>query len=70
MGEVLFHEPWAGVVIGVGLMGIAVCWMMQGWLPPAWALYGALIVGLKIGVVGLWMNSYLAGAVPAVGGRS
>lgn len=68
LGEVLFHEPWAGVVISVGLMGAAVCWMMQGWLPPAWALYGALITGLKIGVVGLWMNSYMSGAVPAIGG--
>jgi hypothetical protein len=44
------------------------CWMMQGWLPRAWATYGALIAGLKIGVVGLWMNSYLGGAAPAIGG--
>jgi hypothetical protein len=68
LGEVLFHEPWAGVVISVGLMGAALCWMMQGWLPPAWALYGALIAGLKIGVVGMYMNSYMGGAVPAIGG--
>jgi hypothetical protein len=68
LGEVLFQEPWAGVVISVGLMGAALCWMLQGWLPPAWALYGALIVGLKIGVVGLWMNSYMGGAVSAIGG--
>ncbi len=68
LGEVLFHEPWAGVVISVGLMGAALCWMMQGWLPPVWAMYGALIAGLKIGVVGLWINSYMGGAVPAIGG--
>ena len=68
LGEALFHEPWAGVVISVGLMGAALCWMMQGWLPPAWALWGALIAGLKIGVVGLWMNSYMGGAASAIGG--
>ncbi len=68
LGEVLFHEPWAGVVIGVGLMCAALCWMLQGWLPPAWALYGALVAGLKIGVVGLWINSYLGGSVSAIGG--
>jgi hypothetical protein len=68
LGEVLFQEPWAGVVISVGLMGAALCWMLQGWLPPAWALYGALLAGLKIGVVGLWINSYMGGAVPAIGG--
>jgi len=67
-GEVLFHEPWAGVVISVGLMGMAVCWMMQGWLPPAWAFYGALLCGLKLGIGGLWINSYIGGAAGAIGG--
>jgi hypothetical protein len=67
-GEVMFHEPWAGVVISVGLMGMAVCWMMQGWLPPAWAFYGALLCGLKLGIGGLWINSYIGGAAGAIGG--
>jgi len=67
-GEALFHEPWAGVVISVGLMGMAVCWMMQGWLPPAWAFYGALLCGLKLGIGGLWINSYIGGAAGAIGG--
>ena len=68
LGEVLFHEPWAGVVIGVGLMCMAICWMMQGWLPPAWAFYGALLVAVRIGIFGMWMNSYLACGAPAIGG--
>ena len=68
LGQALFREPWAGVVISVGLMCMAVCWMMQGWLPPAWAFYGSLIVGLKIGIVGLFINTYMGGAVPAIGG--
>jgi hypothetical protein len=68
LGEVLFHEPWAGVVISIVLMGMAVCWMLQGWLPPAWAFYGSLIMGFKISVVGLWINTYMGGAVPAIGG--
>jgi hypothetical protein len=67
-GQVLFHEPWAGVVIGVGLMCMAICWMLQGWLPPAWAFYGALLVGLKIGIVGLWIDTYMGGAAAAIGG--
>jgi hypothetical protein len=68
LGQVLTGEPWSGVAIGVGLMFAAMCWMMQGWLPPAWALFGTLIAILKIGILGLWMNSYLGGAVPALGG--
>jgi hypothetical protein len=68
LGQVVFHEPWAGVVISVGLMCAAICWMMQGWLPPIWAFLGTLVVILKIGVLGFWMNSYMGGAVPAIGG--
>lgn len=68
LGQVLFHEPWAGVLIGMGLMCATVCWMMQGWLPPAWAFFGTLVMILKFGVVGFWMNSYMGGAVPAMGG--
>lgn len=68
LGEVLFHEPWAGVVISVGLMCMAICWMMQGWLPPAWAFYGTLLAGLKIGIVGLWIDSYMGGSAGAIGG--
>lgn len=68
LGQLLFHEPWAGVVISVCLMCAATCWMMQGWLSAEWALFGTLIMILKIGVVGFWMNGYLSGAVGALAG--
>jgi len=68
LGEVVFREPWAGVVISVGLMYAAMCWMMQGWLPPAWAFYGTLIAILKFGLFGFWINSYMGGSVAAIGG--
>lgn len=68
LGQSLFHHPWFGVVISVGLMSMAVCWMLQGYLPAAWALYGSLVMDLKIAIVGFWMNSYMGGAVGAIGG--
>jgi hypothetical protein len=67
-GEKFFREPWAGVVLSVGLMFAAMCWMMQAWLPPKWALYGTLLAVLAFGVTTIWMNSYLGGAVPGIGG--
>jgi hypothetical protein len=68
LGVWLFHEPWAGVVISVGLMFAAMCWMMQAWLPSKWALFGTLLAIFAFGVSTIWMNSYLGGAVPGIGG--
>jgi hypothetical protein len=68
LGAWLFHEPWVGVVISVGLMFAAMCWMMQAWLPARWALFGTLLAILAFGVTTIWMNSYLGGAAPGIGG--
>jgi hypothetical protein len=67
-GQVALGQPWFGVCIGIGLMCAAICWMLQGWLPPGWALIGGIVAVLRVGVLSYWMNSYWGGAVPAIGG--
>jgi hypothetical protein len=67
-GEKLFNQPWAGVLLTSSLMCAAVCWMLEGWISPEWALLGALLFTLRVGIVSYWMNSYEGGAVPAIGG--
>src|SRR5437868_1467709 len=67
LGQVIFGHPWFGVWLSAGLLAAALCWALQGWLPPSWALFGAFI-GLDLCLFSYWMNSYWGGAVTAMGG--
>src|ERR1019366_7254180 len=50
------------------LMCAALCWMLQGWLPPRYALLGGLMAVAQWGVAGYWIDSYWGGAVAAAAG--
>ncbi|MEN6533535.1 MAG: hypothetical protein ABFD89_07725 [Bryobacteraceae bacterium] len=67
-GKVIFGHPLAGAWISAALMCSALCWMLQGWLPPLWAMAGGLLAVLRYAVFSYWMNSYWGGAAAAIGG--
>ena len=79
LGQVLTGRPVVGVWVSLALACMAVCWMLQAWLPPRWALFGALLATVRLTFWGhpfgpedrlpaYWGQSYLGGAVAALGG--
>ena len=67
--KVDFGNPWIGLLIVSALMCAALCWMLQAWLPPSWALLGGVIAVLRLGVFSYWTNTYHAGgSLAALGG--
>jgi hypothetical protein len=66
--KVLFGHPWYGLLCAIALMCAAICWMLQAWLPPTWALLGGLLAVLHLGLFSYWINTYHAGSIVALGG--
>ncbi len=68
-GKVLLGNPWFGILCSSALMCGAICWMLQAWLPPGWALLGGFIAMVRIGLFSYWVNTYTgAGSLAALGG--
>jgi hypothetical protein len=68
-GKVLFGQPWYAILIFGALMCAAICWMLQAWLPPSWALLGGVLAVLRLALFSYWTNTYTGGAwLSALGG--
>ncbi len=68
VGEVAFHQPWIGVCLSTAMMCGAICWALQAFVPPGWALLGGLFAVFRLALFSYWMNSYWGGSVAALAG--
>jgi hypothetical protein len=67
-GQAVLGQAFWGVVLSSALMCGAICWMLQGWTEPAWALIGGILAVIRLATFSYWNNSYFGGAVTALGG--
>lgn len=65
--EVIHVQPWWGVCLSTALMCGALCWMLQGWVSPPWALLGSLLCVVRFATYSYWINMYFGGSVAAMG---
>lgn len=67
-GIAIGGHPWIGIWLMTASMCAALCWMLQAWFPPTWALFGAMLAVLRFATFSYWMNSYWCPALAATGG--
>lgn len=71
IGQALSGYPVAGVWLSFCLASGALCWMLQAWIPPRWALLGALLFVTRLLTIygnQNWAYGYWGGAVAMLGG--
>jgi hypothetical protein len=64
----LLGSPAVGVWLSTVLFCASLCWMLQAWAPPTWALIGGLLCVARIGIFSYWANEFWGGSVAAIGG--
>ena len=67
LGQLVWH-PILGVWLSTAFAVAATTWMLQGWMPQRWALFGGLIAATNPVVNLVWGASYWGGSVAMLGG--
>jgi hypothetical protein len=61
-------SPWAGILAECGIFLAVLYWMLRGWMPARWAMFGVLLAALRFGIGSYWVNAYHGGFLSAIGG--
>jgi len=68
VSRLLFHTPWAGVLLASGALAALCYWMLRAWTSPLWALVGGLLAVCIFGPLNEWTNTYSGGTLSAIAG--
>lgn len=68
VGQVLFGNPAFGIWVSCGFAAVSFFWMFAGWQDFRWAILGAALAILFLGVNHYWAQSFWGGMVAAGGG--
>ena len=60
-GKVGPETSGSGAIGFRGLMCAAICWMLQAWLPPGWALFGGALAIVRLSLFSYWIDTYSGG---------
>jgi hypothetical protein len=67
-GQLIFHLPFAGVMLSCAIMCVTLYWALCAIVPQRWAFLGGVIAAIQFGWMSYWDNSYWGGAMAAIGG--
>lgn len=67
IGQCLTGSPVAGLWLSSVAASVAITWMLQGWLPPRWALFGGMLAALHTGLQLRWGQTFMGGAPAVIG---
>ena len=65
--QILTGQPWLGMLFAFAAASAGMCWMLQGWLPPRWGPWGAMIFVLLAARTQITEN-YLGEGIFVLGG--
>ncbi|HEV8060037.1 MAG TPA: hypothetical protein VGP68_09195 [Gemmataceae bacterium] len=67
LGQVLFGMPIVGVWLNNALATLAAIWMLRGWMPYRWAIFGGFLMGAHPLMIA-WGQCYWGGSAAVLGG--
>ncbi len=68
LGLVFIDNAHFGMWLLQGLLYPAIFWMLRGFLPARWALFGSLVAFATFGHFSHWAQLFWGGTLPALGG--